>query len=52
MAELASDQKKAAVALYDVKADMGANRVTIGGEYGWMNLLGFNLFGDIEMRIG
>lgn len=48
--ELVSNGKKAAVALYDVKGDMGVN----GGWWGkqsWMNLFDFNLYGSPEAYI-
>jgi hypothetical protein len=48
--ELVSNEKKAAVALYNVKSDMGIN----GGRWGgasWMNLFDFNLYGSPETYI-
>jgi len=48
--ELASNEKKAAVALYDIKSDMGINGGWWGG-YSWMNLFDFNLYGSPETYI-
>jgi hypothetical protein len=48
--ELVANGKKAAVALFDVKSDMGTN----GGDWGgtsWMNLFDFNLYGDPAMSL-
>jgi len=49
--ELVSTDKKASVALYDVKADMGANQYTWWGGSHWMNLFDFNLYGDPAISI-
>lgn len=43
--ELVGNNKVAAVALFDVKSDMGANGAW-WGNVSWMNLFDFNLFGD------
>ncbi len=43
--DLVSNDKKAAVALFDVKSDMGLNGGYWGGS-SWMNLFDFNLYGD------
>jgi len=48
--ELVSNDKKAAVALYDVKSDMGINGGLWGGG-SWMNLFDFNLYGSPETYI-
>ena len=48
--ELVSNEKKAAVALYDVKSDMGING-GLGGGQSWMNLFDFNLYGSPETYI-
>ena len=50
--ELASSGKKVAVALYDVKSDMGANHHTWWGGSHWMNLFDFNLYGDPVRSLG
>lgn len=42
---LVSQEKNAAIALYDVKSDMGANGGYWGGS-SWMNLFDFNLYGS------
>jgi hypothetical protein len=42
---LVAQDKNAAVALYDVKSDMGANGGYWGGS-SWMNLFDFNLYGS------
>jgi len=47
--ELVVNEKKAAVALYDVKSDMGINNS--GGGQSWMNLFDFNLYGSPETYI-
>ncbi len=49
--ELVSNDKKAAVALYDVKNDMGTNQYTWWGGAHWMNLFDFNLYGDPAMSL-
>ena len=48
--ELVSNEKKAAVALYDVKSEMGINGGLWGGP-SWMNLFDFNLYGSPETYI-
>ncbi|MEA1921237.1 MAG: PKD domain-containing protein, partial [Pseudomonadota bacterium] len=49
--ELVVNEKPAAVALYDVKSDMGANqRINWGGSH-WMNLFDFNLYGDPALSL-
>jgi len=48
--ELVSNGKKAAIALYDVKSDMGINGGLWGGQ-SWMNLFDFNLYGSPETYI-
>jgi hypothetical protein len=49
--ELTSSGKRGAVALYDVKSDMGANHLTWWGGSHWMNLFDFNLYGDPAMSL-
>jgi len=49
--ELVSNDKKASVALYDVKSDMGANHYTWWGGSHWMNLFDFNLYGDPALSL-
>ena len=49
--ELASAEKTAGVALYDVKADMGANRYSFWDGCHIMNLFDFNLYGDPSATI-
>jgi len=49
--ELVINDKKAGVALYDVKSDMGANQYTWWGGAHWMNLFDFNLYGDPAMAL-
>ncbi|MBW1780617.1 MAG: hypothetical protein JRL30_07740 [Deltaproteobacteria bacterium] len=45
--ELAANGKRAAVALYDTKSDMGANSTTMWSSgSSWMNLFDFNVYGD------
>ncbi|MBC8460441.1 MAG: hypothetical protein H8D67_20855, partial [Deltaproteobacteria bacterium] len=48
--ELVSNDKRAAVALYDIKSDMGINGGWWGGE-SWMNLFDFNLYGNPETSL-
>lgn len=48
--ELVSNEKKASVALYDVKSDMGINGGWWQGQ-SWMNLFDFNLYGNPETYI-
>jgi len=49
--ELVANSKRAAVALFDVKADMGANMNGFWDGCHWMNLMDFNLYGDPAMSI-
>ena len=49
--ELVINDKKAGVALYDVKSDMGANQYTSWDGAHWMNLFDFNLYGDPAMPL-
>ena len=49
--ELVANEKPAAVALYDVKSDMGANQYTFWGGTHWMNLFDFNLYGDPALSL-
>jgi len=49
--ELVSNHKKAAVALYDVKSDMGAHYNGSWEGVHWMNLFDFNLYGDPAMPL-
>jgi hypothetical protein len=44
--ELVSNSKKAAVALFDVKSDMGIHAYSNWGGASWMNLFDFNLYGN------
>jgi len=44
--QLVDNERPAAKALYVVKADMGANQYTYWEGAHWMNLFGFNLYGD------
>jgi hypothetical protein len=48
--ELVSNEKKSAVALYDIKSDMGING-GLGEWRSWMNLFDFNLYGSPETEI-
>ncbi|MEE9460906.1 MAG: CFI-box-CTERM domain-containing protein, partial [Bacteroidales bacterium] len=43
--EMVGNDKKVAVALYDVKSDMGISG-ELWGDESWMNLFDFNLYGD------
>ena len=49
--ELIVNEKPAAVALYDVKSDMGAHQYTFWGGSHWMNLFDFNLYGDPALSL-
>jgi hypothetical protein len=49
--ELVVNEKPAAVALYDVKSDMGAHQHTYWGGCHWMNLFDFNLYGDPSLSL-
>ena len=49
--ELVANEKKPAVALYDVKSDMGINNSGFWGGQSWMNLFDFNLYGSPETYI-
>jgi hypothetical protein len=45
--DIVSGGKYGSVALYDVKADIGTSTIATGwGEYAYMNLMDFNLYGD------
>ncbi len=49
--ELVVNRKTAAMALYDVKADMGANLYGYWDGSHWMNLMDFNLYGDPSVSL-
>ncbi len=49
--ELVVNEKPAAVALYDVKSDMGAHQYSFWGGCHWMNLFDFNLYGDPSLSL-
>jgi len=50
--ELAANSKRASVALYDTKIDMGANSTIMWSSgSSWMNLFDFNLYGDPAVGI-
>jgi hypothetical protein len=49
--ELVANNKKVSVALFNVKADMGANSNGNWNGSHWMNLFDFNLYGDPAMSI-
>lgn len=49
--ELAANNKRSSVALFDVKADMGANMNAVWKGTHWMNLMDFNLYGDPAISI-
>jgi len=49
--ELVDNSKRASVALFDVKSDMGANMNGNWGGDSWMNLFDFNLYGDPAVGI-
>jgi len=49
--EIVDNSKRASVALFDVKSDMGANMNGNWGGSSWMNLFDFNLYGDPAVGI-
>lgn len=49
--ELAANKKPGAVALYDVKSDMGAHQYNYWGGCHWMNLFDFNFYGDPSLSL-
>nr|MBC8460827.1 hypothetical protein [Deltaproteobacteria bacterium] len=50
--QLVANDKRASVALYDAKSDMGANSTTMWSSgSSWMNLFNFNLYGDPAVGI-
>ena len=50
--QLAANSKRASVALYDTKIDMGANSTIMWSSgSSWMNLFDFNLYGDPAVGI-